>query len=334
MFHSDFRPGKRPRFVPSGSPRRRIPLIRIALLLAFGLFVYSGFDEYWPRLREAVNPAALWRDTFAQPASPPAGSLTVVWSNDSSRVTLECPLGLTGACCEALHAADQNLCSEATALLTKARWKRAIASPVREEAPLQLEARAVVSDLGDWSFELSGLRGRDPAGNFLFRRTTGSGAWCDPGRGCLGSPVPRIPLAEGRLLGRTAGGAALWIAVGPHVRAVLPGRIVAVDPVPSVSGEVTGVPGAARVRVYHGSELYTSYEPVRTAANVKPGALVKAGSHLGGAPRTATGYALTVRVRQAGQNLSPLVFWGGRGSLRDGPGSGEPGDLLYSGVSL
>jgi hypothetical protein len=312
LSHADFRPGKRPRYVPSGSPRRKLPLIRIALLLGLGFLVYTGFDEYWPRLRDSVQPAALWARAFGSGA--PAATLAAAWSGDSSRITLECPRGLTGACCEALRPAGPDLCGEAAALMTKARRKGAIRVGARQEGTLQLEARAVVSDLGDWGFQLSGLRGRDGAGVFLFRRAAGAAAWCDAARGCLREPAPRAPLAGG-LLREEPGAGPRWTAPGAQVRAVLPGRVAA----------VTKARDGMRVRVYHGRELYTDYGPLTPAAGVKSGALVKAGSHLGNAPGAGgEGHTLTVRVRQAGLNVDPAAFWNVNGNAGARAEAGTP----------
>jgi hypothetical protein len=282
------------------------------MLLALGLLVYTRFDDYWPRVRAAVSPASLWRSAFG-PSEAEAPALALVWSRDSSRVALECPRGLTGDCCETLEPASPELCAEASALLAKARWKKAVSGTGNPPLqPLRLEGRAVVSDLGDWTYELSGLGGRDPSGAFQYRReqrTSGTTAWCDTRRGCLKDPAPRAPLANGRMhVGGEAArrdGASLWTAGDPEVRAVLPGRVVAAEAVQDMKGVTI-------VRVYHGRELYADYGPLQAATGVKPGALVRSGSHLGFAPRHPAGYALQVRLRQGGQNLDPAAFWGVR----------------------
>src|SRR5690606_1645223 len=58
--HTDFRPARRPRYVPSGRPRRKFPLIRILLLIALGLFVYSRLDTLWAVASESLRPATVW----------------------------------------------------------------------------------------------------------------------------------------------------------------------------------------------------------------------------------------------------------------------------------
>jgi hypothetical protein len=329
--HADFRPGKRPRYVPSGAPRRKIPVLRIALLIALGLLVYTRFDDYWPRLRDTVNPVSLWRQAFGQPEVAATDAVFPVWSRDSSRVMWKCTQGLAGACCASLRSVHPDLCGEASALLAKARWKHLVDAPSvtgKNRLTLQLEARAVVSDLGDWSFELSGLQGRDPAGNYLLRRAAGSSAWCDAGRGCLRDLLPRAPLPQGRLQDG-ADAAGLWTASGGQVGAILPGRVVALDSVPRNGGEGGGM----RVEVYHGRELYAFYGPLTPAPGVRAGALVKAGSHLGSAPVLGdgeSGHALLVQVRQAGQNLDPAAFWGVRPApVPETPPNDDP---LYSEV--
>jgi murein DD-endopeptidase MepM/ murein hydrolase activator NlpD len=308
--HADFRPGKRPRFVPSGKPRRKIPLIRIALLISFGLLVYTRFDDYWPRLRQVATSASPFAATASQAstaASARFGALEPVWARDSSRATLACAAGLEPDCCDALESLNAGLCGEAEALFAKARWKQRLSAaraPAGKSA-LLFEARAIVSDLGDWGLELSGVRGHDLSGVYVFRRTAGTALWCDTRRGCLRDPLPRAPLAQGRLQEDRADaglGSAKshWVSFARQVLAVLPGRVVSVD----------SVSGGARVRVYHGREIYAEYGPLRPAAGVRAGVSVKAGSHLGDALAGLEGSALTVRVRQAGQWRDPAEFWG------------------------
>jgi hypothetical protein len=308
--HTDFRPGKRPRFVPSGKPRRKIPLIRIALLISFGLLVYTRFDDYWPRLRQAatsVSPFSAATSQTNPAAAARFGALEPVWARDSSRATLACAAGLEPDCCEALETLHGGLCGEAEALFAKARWKQRLSAaraPVGKSA-LLFEARAIVSDLGDWGLELSGVRGHDLSGVYVFRRAAGTALWCDAGRGCLRDPLPRVPLSQGRLqedpndasLGVAK---AHWVSFARQVLSVLPGRVVSVD----------SVVGGVRVRVYHGREIYAEYGPLRPAPGLRAGVSVKAGSHLGDALAGLEGSSLTVRVRQAGQWRDPAEFWG------------------------
>src|SRR5690554_7134372 len=58
--HTDFRPARRLRYVPSGRPRRKFPLIRILLLIALGLFVYSRLDTLWAAASESLRPATVF----------------------------------------------------------------------------------------------------------------------------------------------------------------------------------------------------------------------------------------------------------------------------------
>ncbi|HLU69289.1 MAG TPA: hypothetical protein VKZ88_00815 [Fibrobacteria bacterium] len=312
--HTDFRPARRPRYVPSGRPRRKFPLIRILLLIALGLFVYSRLDTLWAVASESLRPATVWHKVTGAifGGDESSGELPLAWSRDSSRVTLDCPRGLDAACCESLSAVNENLCGATAALLEKARWQGELSGPRETPRPLRLEARAVVSDLGEWSHELAGVRGEDPSGPYAYRRAAGSHAWCDARRGCLTRPRAQPPLAAGRLLssGRAdpiRGGATIvqWVAATPRVRAILPGRVTAVD-------SATGRGPAAIVHVYHGTELYATYGPLTPAAGVRPGALVKTGSYLGDAPAPVkTGlYRLTMNIRQGGQPLDAATLWG------------------------
>ena|GEM_PF-3758113 len=319
LSHADYRPGKRPRFVPSGPPRRKFPLIRIVLLLALGVFVYAKFDDLWNGVRSVANPVTLWNKITGSGEATASGSVDgkagrLIWSADSSRVSLECAGGLTKDCCEHLGRADAGLCQATKALLEKARWKGALTRTVATR-PLRIEARAVVGDLGEWGYELAGLNGRDGAGHFGFRRAAGSQAWCDARRGCLRASTARAPLLDGHLVRDAAGGPpetvragttfVKWSSGSPRVRAVLPGRVAKVTPFGSDTSAVT-------VMVYHGAELYVSYGPLRPVTGVKPGALVKAGSYLGDARGTTAegGYALNVGLRQAGRPVDAVAFWG------------------------
>lgn len=308
MSHADFRPKRRAGVVPSGRPRRKIPLLRILLLIGVAIFVYAKFDDYWPSLRGALNPVAAWnRLTGRESAALPAAPSRAAWSDDSTRVALSCPSGLgeNDACCDAPADARslRALCAQAGALLARARWGGMLAPGAEKEA-LRLEGRATLSEEGFPSYELSGLRGNDGSGAFAFQRGDAA-TWCEARRGCLSTPSPRSPLAGGRLV-RGPGGpeekTAEWIAAASAVHPSLPGRVTGIEP----------VQGGARVRVYHGRELYTSYEPVRLAegsAALKVGAKVTAGTVLGTAPGGPKGYTLLMRIRRAGLSPDPFDFF-------------------------
>ncbi len=331
--HGDYRPGARrrnvSRNVPRGGTRRKFPLIRIILALALGFFIYSRFDDYWPRVREALDFTPPWAGDRAQD-EPPADATAQRWAADSSRLALECRQGLSGTCCEALEAASRGLCGETEALLARARWMGAVTEggTGTPDAPLRVEAQRNADD-GEGRLALSGLTGRDAKGVFRFRRsgsgTAGAGAWCEASRGCLRGfgASPAAPLSQGRLEASASSatlGEAVWTSASPWVRAALPGHIVSVDS--TAAGSI--------VRVYHGFELYVAYGPLRAAPGVRPGAVVKAGSHLGDAlPRGST-RALPVRVRKAGRDLDPAAFWGVRAAPAANPGYGSGEDVLYS----
>jgi hypothetical protein len=312
LSQTDFRPGKRPRYVPSGSPRRKFPLIRLLLLLGLGVFIYTKFDTLWASVRSVVDPVAVWQSLTGGEAPESRSGSALVWSDDSSRVTLTCKSGLTRECCAQLNHADGDLCGATTALLEKARWKAVLTPGKKTDHPLHIEARAVVSDLGDWGFELSGVRGRDGSGTFTFRRSAGSHAWCEIHRGCLKAPLARAPLTDGRLV--SAGGAEAvyggttvvrWVSASSRVRAMLPGRITAVlnntAPAGDAPSRDTAAPASVTIKVYHGGELYATYGPLRPAQGVKAGVLVKSGSYLGDA-MAASG---SLRVPQELDAASP-----------------------------
>ena len=294
MTNADFRPKKRSGVVPSGKPRRKIPVLRILLLIAVATFAYLKFDSVWSGVR-ALNPVALWDKTFGGPR-PVADNLTrPAWSPDSSEFTLECPTGLRG-CCETAPASATGICRQAGALLNKARVRQTLGA-VAVDAPLRLHARAGVSRTGHGVFNLSALQGRtgsgkSSGGSFALRKNS-AGVWCDTRQVCLSAPGPKAPLALGRL-----GSAGRWVSASSAVHPVLPGRITGID----------SVPGGTRVRIYHGGELYTTYEPL-TGASLKPGAQVTPRTVLGDAPWLAAGYTVILRARRGGLNLDPSDFF-------------------------
>jgi hypothetical protein len=285
-------------------------------LIGVAIFVYAKFDDYWPSLRVALNPATAWdRLLGREAAAAPAAPSRAAWSADSSRLTLDCPAGLGegNACCEAASARPiRGLCRQAAVLLGRARWKGML-SAGSEKAALRLEGRAAFSDEGFAVYELAGLRGRDGSGGFSFQQGD-AGTWCESRRGCLSTPSPRAPLSGGRLVRGPGEKTAEWIAASSAVHPSLPGRVVGID----------SVQGGARVRLYHGRELYTSYEPVRLAAGpsaLKPGTPVTAGTVLGAAPGGPKGYTVYMRIRRAGLAPDPFDFF----SLR-APQETDPAD--------
>lgn len=297
---TDYRPGRRNRRVPppSGTPRR-IPLLRLLLLAGLGAYLYASFDDLWPRVRAAVQPAAWWNAVFAG-SDADAEPVSASWSGDSSRVVVQCPQGFDAACCGELETIQPGICGTTRALRAKAVWKKAVA--VSETSPLSVEAGAVVSELGEWGYELKALRGRDASGAWHFRRQ-GTASFCDTRRGCLGDRAPRAPLADARLHAPAftiPDAPGTWVSSSARVRAALPGRITAVDSVPG---------GGVRVRVYHGSERYIEYGPLHPVPGVEPGVLVRTGSLLGNAPSHAGRHRLDVRVRQAGSFVPAERFW-------------------------
>jgi hypothetical protein len=299
--HTDFRPKKRSGVVPSGKPRRKIPLLRILLLIAAAFFIYTKFDVLAGGVR-ALNPAALWQRVFGSDAPVAANVQGPAWSSDSSEFSLDCPRGLQG-CCDPVPASGAGICREALALLTKARSRGALGAE-EPGSPLRLHARAASSRTGQEVFHLAALQGRTRGSTYAYQRNT-AGSWCDGRRGCLSVPSPRAPLSLGRLL-RGSGAApdsgdglswARWVSASSPVHPVLPGRIVSLDS------------AGRRLRVYHGGELYTTYQPLRLAAGLRVGAPVTPGTVLGEAPWLATGYTIYVRAVRAGLNQDPGDFF-------------------------
>ncbi len=316
LTRADYRPARRPRRVPTGTPRRKVPLIRVALLITLGVFIAARFDDYWPKLREWFSPAAVKERMFGKPDAfaEGEGAVKLAWSEDSLRITAECSEGITAPCCAALSAANATLCGAARAGLAKARWRGKLGEPT---GGMRIDARAHESedrpgDLRSWS--VASIRGRDARGEFNFRRAAPGREWCDAGRGCLDAPSPRAPLQDGRLLPASGDGLfAQWTSnsTSPRVLSVLPGRIVAIDTLEA---------SVARIRIWHGMELYTSYEPVIPADAARPGARVRAGSHLGDLARSQGARALIFTARQAGVPVDASLFW-------------EPGAAVTGGLS-
>jgi len=306
MTHADFRPKKRSGVVPSGKPRRKIPLLRILLLIGVAFFLYLKFDSLWTSVRGTLNPVTLWHRTLGHPLPVEDNLVHPAWSADSSEFTLDCPRGLQG-CCDGAPAGGSALCRQASAVLAKAQARRLIAS-VSADGPVRLFARAGVSRAGHETWNLGAVQARSAGerASFVLRRSAG-GAWCDGRQNCLGEASPQPPLLFARLTeaaepGRQQGlGTLRWVSASASVHPVLAGRVVRVD----------SVPGGYRIEVYHGAELYTSYEPLHHAPGdtLKPGAAVTPHTMLGEAPWLSAGYTVFMRLRRAGMAVDPAEFF-------------------------
>ncbi len=301
---SDFRPKRRAGHVPS-SRRRKIPLLRIVLLVVAAALVYRHFDHFWPRLRAWVKPSATQNARLSR-----HGDSTGVWifSADSSQAFLNLGAGREKDDCADLERLRAGLCAQEHAALRKAAWFGTLRKPLvsrlevslpRGETPAEIPARLIA------------MEGRDSTGNFHYRRVTGGEAaspWCEAVRGCLTPLSPRIPLLEGKLLDSASeAGVARWHSPSSEVFPALPGIVVSADSLG---------PRSYRVTLYHGNELYTRYETLRGLTDgLKTGTQVDPLRPIGLAAATdsaasgrSSGYDLEFRVTQAGMPLDPMEF--------------------------
>ena len=304
---ADFRPKRRAGHVPSGS-HRKIPIIRILLILVAAVAVYQKFDAFFPKLHAWLKPAHPSQGVKAE--FTPSGNSRWSFSRDSTHATLNCSHLDEADYCRYLEQQRQGLCGQVRALLEKARWFGALKAPVLSRIEVRL-SKTESSESGI----LAGLQGHDVAGKFRYERANGDPAfpWCDSTRGCLSPPSPRFPLTQGKIEDARSG----------DTISLLSSRTSSVFPV--LSGMVIGLdslsPENHRVLLYHGRELYTLYEGLRRVApDLKSGTRVEPLESIGtiGAiaqadslalPDTSTyPYQMGFRVEQAGMILDPAEF--------------------------
>jgi hypothetical protein len=286
---ADFRPRRRAGYVPS-PPRRKIPLIRILLILVAGTLVYRHFDTFWKSGRSIAH------------AKDNAVGFQATWlfNEDSSRAVLNCARAKEAEYCTTLDKLQPGLCGETFAAMRKGVQLRILNHP----ALSSVEARRVDNAEGEKLFMVTSLQGRDHESSFKYRRamTPPMSPWCDSARGCLVSRAPSLPLAKGKATSKEA---EVWTSANPKVSPVLPGWIAEMD-----SSDATH----HRVVLYHGNELYTSYEGLQNlTAKLQIGKHVDPDNPIGEAHGDSTApdssrYSLTFRVEQAGMPIDPGDF--------------------------
>ena len=294
MSDADYRPKQRSRHVPS-APRRRIPYIRILILLVAAALVYKRFDSLWPGFHLGTRSAS--SSTRVKSGGKPVW----IFSSDSTRAFLNCKKSSQAECCEALEGLHAGFCGEARAAVKKAAWLGQLNEPVL----IRFEARNQTS--GNLkTMELAEFEGRDRSGYFQYKRGRENQTWCDSTGTCLIPISPRLPLVQGKLAeaSREQTGSQ-WTSPLPEVFPVLPGRIVGVD---SLGQD------RYRVTLYHGKELYTTYEPLQhLALGLKKGLEISSHKLLGAAAAdslalSSARYSLQFRVEQSGMPLDAIEF--------------------------
>jgi len=303
---ADFRPKRRAGYVPAG-PRRKIPILRILLILIAGVFAYLKFDVLSPWLR------AWFKSSHASHVvlEKSAASKYADWSfsPDSTLATLNCRQFKESEYCTSLEQLQQGLCRQVRATLAKARWFGALKNPALSQVDVHL-----VKTESDESHFLTGLQGQDSAGKFHYERTYVYGEpthpFCDSTRGCLVPPAPRFPLEHGKLTAAKPDDTISWMSSKTaSVFPVLRGKVVSVD---SIS------PQNSRVLLYHGEELYTLYEGLRHIdGNLKPGTFVEPRQSIGSialgdslalSDTSKYPFQMRFRVEQAGMILDAAEF--------------------------
>ncbi len=303
---ADFRPKRRAGYVPAG-PRRKIPILRILLILTVGVVAYLKFEFFSPWLRA-------WFKSSHTPhvvLEKSAASKNTGWSfsPDSTVATLNCRQLKESEYCPSLEQLQQGLCRQVRATLAKARWFGALKDP----ALSRVEVHLVKTESGESRF-LTGLQGQDSTGKFHYERTYAYGEpthpFCDSTRGSLAPPAPRFPLEHGKLTGAKLDDTiSSMSSKTPSVFPVLRGKVVSVD---SIS------PENRRILLYHGEELYTLYEGLRHIdGNLKPGTFVEprqsigsiaVGDSLALSDTSKYPYQMRFRVEQAGMILDAAEF--------------------------
>ena len=297
---------RRAGYVPSGS-RRKIPLIRILLLVVAAVLVYRKFDDFWPKFRSFVGHPKVVHSVGV------SGNAAWIYSGDSTRAVLNCSRFKETDYCPFMEELQPGLCGQVRATLEKARRLDALNAPVLSRVELYLPGTE--SQDVHKTVVLVRVEGRDSKGKFRYERTGEDpfSSLCDSARGCLKSPSPRLPLEYGRTAGADANVNATgesfsrWTSKTSSVFPVLPGRIFHVDSLG---------PDNHRAVLYHGNELYTTYEGLdHIAAGLKNGALVDPFKAIGYAAPVdslelsdSSKYRMSFRVEQAGMFLDPLDF--------------------------
>jgi hypothetical protein len=199
------------------------------------------------------------------------------------------------------------LCGEARAVMEKSRWLRAMNKPVLSK----VNADIPKNESGSGEPALAALEGVDGGASFRYQRLNGdpSAPWCDSARGCLSSMRPRVPLNQGRMTDTATDElVSRWTSSSSLVFPALPGLVVQLD---------SSGPDHLRIVLYHGRELYTTYESLRSfAGHLKTGDQVDTNSSIGMAVPVDSSAAsnpfinaMVFRVEQAGMPMDPMTFF-------------------------
>ena len=307
MSEADYRPKRRAGYVPS-PPRRKIPLIRLLILLAAAVVVYRHFDSYWPRLRLLVRSSS--------GRTPNPGNAAVNrnsgwnFSGDSTRAFLSRGRAPYSDFCATLESMSAGFCNQTEAVVEKGKWLRMFKAPVISRVEVHFSA----SETGSSTKVpvLVALEGRDGGRNFRYQRMNTDDPWCDTAGVCLSPKPPRMPVAQGTPSEPvTDEPISRWVSPRAEVFPVLSGRVAKVDSLES---------GNRRVVLYHGRELYTTYEGLKNLAkgltrgsSVNPAVSIGEADELDSSSRTESSrYVLMFRVEQAGMSLDPVEFFSAR----------------------
>jgi hypothetical protein len=306
---ADFRPKRRAGYVPS-SRRRKIPLLRVVLIVVAAALVYRHFDHFWPGLKGWIHPSS---QTKGAHGLKHVDLSPYIYSADSSQIFLTLGQGPTrekDACAELEHL-HEGLCAQERAALKKAGWMHALNKPILSKMEVSLPHAFGDESPTGASTLLVVLEGWDSSGSFHYTRKGGDtlSPWCDVARGCLTSPIPHLPMIQGKLMDSASEElVARWHSSSAKVFPVLPGIVSHTDSLGPQSYQIT---------LYHGNELYTSYGSLQSLApGLKPGVQVDLSRSLGEAASmdsaslagAATPVAKTSEKTKAGTPPFPLCL--------------------------
>ncbi len=334
----DFRPRQRQRFVRK--PGRKIPFLRILLLLALGWALYWQFDNLisasWVS-RFKVSLFSLFSPQLSASPSEVA-PLRQDWSPDSTRLDLRCPEAEKARCViyldslhpglgTALHALHEKIrmkvYGEESISLSSARfrWKSRFPGSVRDfpwpvSVTMQCKQATEV-------FTLKGAESNNASATleeFLAQRD-----YCSPRHGCLRERKTAMPVrapkefkfqpAGSELLDRQGISLLIKGEASPTVHSALPGKLV------DIRAEENG--GFA-AKVYHGRSLFTYYGSLsRLHVDLKIGNALEPRDTLGFVD-TANGQPLFMAfsAEEAGRFVDPSAFLNiaaGEGAASHGP---------------
>ncbi len=322
--HWDFRPKQRQRFV--GKPGRKVPFLRILLLLALGGTLYWQFDNLisitWiTSIRESVSELRAPKPE-SSPSQKPGFQSN--WSNDSTLLDVNCPDARKSECVKFLDSLHSGLGNSFLALSEKAKRKIPVSAPYDSVSASIRFPGDVPGSKPDFPWPLSfTLRGANAREVFSLQRFESGPAlpdlkalltrydYCSVRHGCLRSREVGLPMPKAEIF-QISGSPSERVSVrgnpvilrdaeSPAVFPALPGKLV------DIRAEEHGV---FAVKLYHGRGLFTYYGGLsRLHLNVKMGSILASRDTLGFVDSLGGKISsMAFSAEEAGRFVDPMAF--------------------------